>query len=376
MHDIAMQNICITLHNLFGFLAFFIAVQFPRGSVLVTEVDRYLANYVIKSFSSNDWLSCTLACQDDTTCVSYNYDMNTGFCELNNEGIQTQFVQTDLLFTKRGVVFHQIRPAKNTPLPRTVDAASQCDCRCRSESACRPGDVAISSLPVSCKEIWEKSRIRVDGSFFIRAKSPTRYAHVFCHMTPIPGCGDGGWTLVMKIDGNKQTFKYDSAYWGNTDTYNESAGTSLKEEETKLSSFWSTPFRRLCLGMKDALGKTSWISLKHNASSLRDVISNGTHRGTNLTVTEWKSLLNNSKIGEGCTLQGFNTDIPSLPASGKARIGIIGFRESLDCDSGSASSRIGFGTGGGWRGMQPSNSCGNEWEGDLSKKAFGYIFVQ
>ena len=109
MHDIAMQNICITLHNLFGFLAFFIAVQFPRGSVLVTEVDRYLANYVIKSFSSNDWLSCTLACQDDTTCVSYNYDMNTGFCELNNEGIQTQFVQTDLLFTKRGVVFHQIR---------------------------------------------------------------------------------------------------------------------------------------------------------------------------------------------------------------------------------------------------------------------------
>ena len=47
------------------------------------------------------------------------------------------------------------------------------------------------------------ARIRVDGSFFIRAKSPTRYAHVFCHMTPIPRCGDGGWTLVMKIDGNK-----------------------------------------------------------------------------------------------------------------------------------------------------------------------------
>jgi len=22
-------------------------------------------------------------------------------------------------------------------------------------------------------------------------------------MTPIPGCGDGGWTLAMKIDGTK-----------------------------------------------------------------------------------------------------------------------------------------------------------------------------
>ena len=26
---------------------------------------------------------------------------------------------------------------------------------------------------------------------------------VYCHMTEIPGCGSGGWTLVMKIDGTK-----------------------------------------------------------------------------------------------------------------------------------------------------------------------------
>ena len=26
---------------------------------------------------------------------------------------------------------------------------------------------------------------------------------VYCHMTEIPGCGEGGWTLVMKIDGTK-----------------------------------------------------------------------------------------------------------------------------------------------------------------------------
>ena len=25
----------------------------------------------------------------------------------------------------------------------------------------------------------------------------------YCHMTEISGCGSGGWTLVMKIDGNK-----------------------------------------------------------------------------------------------------------------------------------------------------------------------------
>jgi len=26
---------------------------------------------------------------------------------------------------------------------------------------------------------------------------------VYCHMTEIPGCGKGGWTLVMKINGTK-----------------------------------------------------------------------------------------------------------------------------------------------------------------------------
>ena len=26
---------------------------------------------------------------------------------------------------------------------------------------------------------------------------------VYCHMEDIPGCGGGGWTLAMKIDGNK-----------------------------------------------------------------------------------------------------------------------------------------------------------------------------
>ena len=26
---------------------------------------------------------------------------------------------------------------------------------------------------------------------------------VYCHMADIPGCGGGGWTLAMKVDGSK-----------------------------------------------------------------------------------------------------------------------------------------------------------------------------
>ena len=95
----------------------------------------------------------------------------------------------------------------------------------------------------------------------------------------------------------QQTFTYDAEYWNDTVAYNESAGTSLNEDETKLSSFWSTPFTRLCLGMKrPANGVTNWIALNYPASSLRDVIGDGTFRPTNLSVTEWKKLLNNSGI--------------------------------------------------------------------------------
>ena len=31
-------------------------------------------------------------------------------------------------------------------------------------------------------------------------------ARTYCHMESIQGCGGGGWTLVMKIDGAKVSF--------------------------------------------------------------------------------------------------------------------------------------------------------------------------
>ena len=110
----------------------------------------------------------------------------------------------------------------------------------------------------------------------------------------------------------QQTFTYYAEYWNNTVAYNESAGTSLNEDETKLSSFWSTPFTRLCLGMKHpANGVTNWIALNYSASSLRDVIGDGTFRPTNLSVTEWKKLLNNS----GIQVKSLYVEFPSYAKS-------------------------------------------------------------
>lgn len=37
--------------------------------------------------------------------------------------------------------------------------------------------------------------------YYVKTFTPNGYSHVYCHMESIPGCGEGGWTLVMKIDG-------------------------------------------------------------------------------------------------------------------------------------------------------------------------------
>lgn len=40
------------------------------------------------------------------------------------------------------------------------------------------------------------------GAYYLKTKEP-QAALTYCHMVEISGCGGGGWTLVMKIDGAK-----------------------------------------------------------------------------------------------------------------------------------------------------------------------------
>lgn len=103
-----MEPFC-RLHVLFfAFVTFFVALQVRRG-FSITETDSYLANHVMRTVSLGDWLSCTLACHEDTSCISYNYNMKTRSCDLNDYGVLTSVLGTDLLIKKQGVVFHQIR---------------------------------------------------------------------------------------------------------------------------------------------------------------------------------------------------------------------------------------------------------------------------
>lgn len=102
----------------------------------------------------------------------------------------------------------------------------------------------------------------------------------------------------MKINGNKQTFRYDSALWSNTQTLNEGS-LSMNEVEAKFASYWTVPFTELRLGMKTG-GTTKWITFNYRTTSLYSLIADGHYRRTSVGKSKWRSLLSHSSMQANC----------------------------------------------------------------------------
>ena len=146
----------------------------------------------------------------------------------------------------------------------------------------------------------------------------------------------------------------------------------MDTHETKLPTYWNTPFNKICLGMKIGQQFKS-VVIHHQARSLYSLIADGKYRATSLGRNTWKKLIGSrASLQPNCNKEGFNT---LCGGGSRARIGIVGNNEN-DCNS--CDSRIGFGTAGF---PDDSNTCGNEAtvggdNGDQHIKAMGYILVQ
>jgi len=176
-------------------------------------------------------------------------------------------------------------------------------------------------------------------------------------------CGGSGWTLVMKIDGNKETFHYDSSLWSNKKTHNTEGGkTGFDMQEAKLPTYWNMSFSKICLGMKiSGQETTNFISINKKADSLYSLIADGQFRATSLGRNRWKALLGSKDTLQlHCNREGFN----AYCGYPKARIGILGNNEN-DCNT--CDSFIGFGT----KDSTKSGPCG-----DRHIKVMGYILIQ
>ena len=178
--------------------------------------------------------------------------------------------------------------------------------------------------------------------------------------------------MAFKFQG---TFHYDAPLWSDRFTYNLVGGqTGFDIEETKLPTYWSTPFSKICLGMRVGQ-KLRFVVINMTANSLFSLIADGNYRATVLGRDTWKSLIGfRASLQRHCNQEGFNAK-SKRRVNSRARIGILG-NNQYDCISND--SRIGFGTGGQ---VDDSNTCGNEApitgdNGIKSIKAMGYILVQ
>ncbi|KAL9953486.1 hypothetical protein ACROYT_G040909 [Oculina patagonica] len=216
-----------------------------------------------------------------------------------------------------------------------------------------------SAVAGSCKKLFDMNLSVGNSAYPLKLGSAIELP-VYCHMTNDLGtCGRGGWTMVMKMDGNKGNFHYDSNLWSNNDTFNSVGGeTGFDLQETKLPTYWNTSFSKICL-----------------ANSLYSLIADGQYRATSLGRNTWKTLIGSqASLQNHCNKEGFNS-VGNNPLHSKARIGYVSNQENecYSCDS-----RIGFGTGGY---HDDTNTCGNEAtnspdNGEKHIKAMGYILIQ
>ena len=183
------------------------------------------------------------------------------------------------------------------------------------------------------------------------------------------------WQTCLCFKCTQKTFHYNSNLWSNKVDFNLPGGkTGLDTHETKLPTYWNTPFNKMCLGMKIGQELKSVI-INHQARSLYSLIADGKYRASSLGRNTWKKLIGpRASLQPNCNKEGFNVLCTDSNHS-KARIGIVANNQNVcsSCDS-----RIGFGTGGLY---DSYNTCGNEAQyggdnGDQHIKVMGYILVQ
>lgn len=214
----------------------------------------------------------------------------------------------------------------------------------------------------SCKELHDAQPSNPDGVYDITPPAGAAYK-AYCDMTT----SGGGWTLALKIDGNKDTFYYDKAIWTDANGLNEDK-PDLDNVEAKLPSFWSVPVTELRIGMADA-GALRWLVVPVTGASLQEILG-GPAMTTMLGNESWKGLLESGSIQTNCNWEGINV-------LDRVRIGLLG-DESGDClSSPTPDSFIGLG-GKVWYGQTASgNRAGYSPDnGDKDTKTFSYVFVR
>ncbi|XP_022805572.1 uncharacterized protein LOC111342725 isoform X2 [Stylophora pistillata] len=319
--------------------------------------------------------SCRGRCTLDDNCVSYNIGppiKDHLICQLSDSN-HVQHPKD--LVTREGFTYQSSKtPCSSSPCQNGGTCSANYE-ENTFNCLCVEGFIGAycEKDAVSCKELHEANKL--NGSLVVTLRFNTEPVSILCQMGDF-GWGAGPWTPIMKTNGNQNTFHFDSVYWTDLNSYNLPGGlTGFDDSETKLPTYWSTPFSKICLGMK-VDQQLRFIVINQPAASLHSLIADGQYRATSQGRDTWKTLLGSQgSLQLNCNKEGFNS-ASTNSGSAKTRIGIVSNEGSDGCYS--CDSRIGYG---GANGADNSNTCGNvaNWSpdnGDKNIKAMGYILAQ
>lgn len=232
------------------------------------------------------------------------------------------------------------------------------------------------SRPANCAAILAEKPSATSGVYTIdpdgELSTPPIEAH--CDMVT----DGGGWTLVLKADGDQNTFAYTAPLWTNQALLNANS-PDFDTTEAKLDTFNSTPFTELLIRMQVPLtsGDVRSLRISHAADSLHAVMTTDTYTPftTPPTRDDWKALAGpTASLQYNCNRQGFNVQ----PGYSSIRIGFLGNNED---DCGSPDSYIGVGgqdspcVGGHAPTVGGSAGCGGD-NGDYHYPGFAWVYVR
>ncbi|XP_028396056.1 uncharacterized protein LOC114520053 [Dendronephthya gigantea] len=330
-----------------------VASERLNETVFRRHVGKYLENHIFRTEKAESEFECVLHCFKETGCASVNYKtsgIDKGLCELNNMTMNDSLDEAvyNLEYTHLEIFWAAPAPVFSS---------------------------ATKYFP-SCKVLHLHRPLLPNGVYSLRLNSSTAPYKVYCHMTDIQGCGGGGWTLALKVDGKKSTFYYESSHWTNKESYAVEDGLEgLTEKESKLASYWNTPFKKICLGMT-VNGDRRWMMLDYEASSLHSLIAGNQFQRTSAGKNAWMSMIVGSLLQANCNREGFMIRNAFHIYSFDARLGFLANNEG-DCLS--SDSWVGFGAK--YTGCETVNlACGNRVVCGSSQlvniPAFGYMLVQ
>ncbi len=177
--------------------------------------------------------------------------------------------------------------------------------------------------------------------------------------------GDGGgWTLVMKVDGNSPLLTGESALWQDMSLISADK-PDFDKQQARLPGYAQLPLTQLRVGLTVDASPPATLVLAVQGSSLGYLISQGKLIATSAGRQNWKSLLVDSSLQMYCSQEGLNTI--------DCRIGISSNQEN-DCAS--PDSWLGIGCVGGFA---AGNFADGNWSPDngaKATKAFGYVWVR